>query len=717
MPESMEQLVLDRIVAGDVFVAVGPVPAGGGRRPVVICQPVEVARLGGHTVVNLAGRSVAEASEDLEDAAAWDLFSDHAVPTPTRETVPATPPAPTVDDRPRAAPPPSLPMAAAGQTRSLGPFEVSPVGLGCMRLSTADRPDEAQARAVLAAALDAGVTLFDTADAYCQSNEDAHHNERLLREIAKRDDTIVATKCGLVRPNGRWLPNGHPDHLREAVEGSLRALDVEALDLLQLHAVDPRVPIEESMGELARLVDEGKVRHLGVCNVDAEQLDLALGVAPVEVVQLRISPFDRAAVQQGLLARTAELGLGVIAHSPAGGYRKSARTAAHDVLVEVGRELAVDPHTLAVAWTLSLGPHIVAIPGATRPESITASATARTVALTGPQLGTLDAAFGHGSARVWPEASVRIVMGPPAAGKTSSVKPLLDQGWSRLNRDDEGGRLDDLLPKLATRLAAGERVVLDNTYPTEKSRRGVVDVARQHGAGVDLVWLDVPEHEAAINAAKRLIERNGRNLSPSEIVEQGKTVANCFPPAALSRWYASFEPPTSREGFSRISRIPFQRVWKDGGGRGLFLDLDGTVRETRGGPPFPRNAGEVHLMPHRKEVLEQYANAGWRLFGVSNQAGVALGQVSIDGVEEAAERTVELLGLPIEIAYCPHPHRPVGCWCRKPLPGMALQFLLRYELDPANCLMVGDRDSDESFARRLGMPYRDQADFFAAASK
>jgi histidinol-phosphate phosphatase family protein len=144
----------------------------------------------------------------------------------------------------------------------------------------------------------------------------------------------------------------------------------------------------------------------------------------------------------------------------------------------------------------------------------------------------------------------------------------------------------------------------------------------------------------------------------------------------------------------------------------VFLDLDGTLREATGRAPFPRSASEVRLLPRRREVLEGFVQAGYRLFGVSNQAGVALGQVDLAGVEEALVETQRQLGLPMEVVYCPHPADRPACWCRKPLPGFGVWLAERADLDLSRSWMVGDRPPDEGFAAALGVRYAHERDFF-----
>src|SRR5215213_6311053 len=167
--------------------------------------------------------------------------------------------------------------------RKLGDAEVFPIGLGAMQMSIDGRPDEAQSIRTIHAALDAGVNLIDTADAYALDESEVGHNERLVAKAlrGRREEVVVATKGGHVRRGRAWGLDGSPAHLRAACEASLRALGTDRIDLYQYHRPDPEVPFAESVGALKELQDEGKLRWIGLSNVDVAQLEEALGIAGV----------------------------------------------------------------------------------------------------------------------------------------------------------------------------------------------------------------------------------------------------------------------------------------------------------------------------------------------------------------------------------------------------------------------------------------------------
>ncbi len=265
--------------------------------------------------------------------------------------------------------------------RSLGPgaHAVSSIGLGGMPLSIADRPSTDIGVRVIQASLDAGITLIDTADVYCLDESDIGHNERLIaRALAEwggnRDTVVVATKGGLIRPDGRWERKGTPDHLRRACEQSLAALRVSRLDLYQLHAPDPDVPFVESIGALADLRSEGKIRWVGLSNVSVQQIKHAESVVPVVSVQNRLSPFFREALETGVVDYCTERGIGFLAYSPVGGGRLNKKLATHAALLRIGANVGLTPHQLVLAWVLAQGPSVIPIPGARSVEHALSSA-------------------------------------------------------------------------------------------------------------------------------------------------------------------------------------------------------------------------------------------------------------------------------------------------------------------------------------------------------
>jgi aryl-alcohol dehydrogenase-like predicted oxidoreductase len=272
---------------------------------------------------------------------------------------------------------------------------VAAVGYGGMHLSIQDRPSEEQGLRVIQAALDAGVTLIDTADVYCLDDTEIGHNERLIaRALRSRShgDVTVATKGGLRRPGGRWEVDGSPAHLRAACEQSLKALGVERIDLYQLHAPDPQVPFTESIGALADLRQSGKVRWIGLSNVSVPEIGQAQQIVPITTVQNRLNPFFREALTDGVVEHCTEHGIGFLAYSPTGGGRLNRKLPAHPVLRPMASRLGVTPHALVLAWVLARSDAVIVIPSARTVEHALDSITAAELNLSEADLSAITVA-------------------------------------------------------------------------------------------------------------------------------------------------------------------------------------------------------------------------------------------------------------------------------------------------------------------------------------
>jgi aryl-alcohol dehydrogenase-like predicted oxidoreductase len=266
-----------------------------------------------------------------------------------------------------------------------------------MHLSITERPSEAEGVRVIHAALDAGMTLIDTADAYCLDASETGHNERLIARALRewsglRDRVLVATKGGIVRTAGRWDQDGRPAHLRAACDASLKALGVERIALYQLHAPDPAVPFDDSIAALAELQREGKIRWIGLSNVSVEQIRRAESMVRVTTVQNRLNPYFREALRDGVTEYCASRGIGFLAYSPTGGGRLTKKLPSHPTLLELGARHRATPHAVCLAWVLAQGATVIAIPSARRIEHATDSARAADLELTPADVAAITAA-------------------------------------------------------------------------------------------------------------------------------------------------------------------------------------------------------------------------------------------------------------------------------------------------------------------------------------
>jgi aryl-alcohol dehydrogenase-like predicted oxidoreductase len=614
------------------------------------------------------------------------------------------------------------------------PPEPARIGIGCMRLSTERDRDETRALAVLQAALDLGVTFFDTADVYCLDDSEIGHNERLVsRALAgwtgDRSRVTVATKGGLTRPNGAWVPDGRGRHLRSACEASLRALGVERIDLYQLHAPDPRVPLATSVRALARLKDEGLVARIGLCNVNVSQIGEARRITEISAVQVELSVWHDENVLNGVVEYCGTHGIQLIAYRPLGGRRRVSQLDREPALRQVAQRHDATAAEVALAWLQDPAVDIVSIPGPTTVESVRSIVGAHSIRLSGEDRARLDARFRSGASlsdvrsggsSAFAEASadtsvgfrsggsldpptttregeVVLIMGLPGAGKSTAARRFVDEGYARLNRDDAGGSLRDLLPELRHLVADGRsRIVLDNTYMSRASRARVIQAAHALGLPVRCVWLATSVEDAQVNAASRIIANHGRLLGPEEMRQAVKRDVSAFAPTVQFRHQRELEPPTDAEGFSRIDVVPFART-PDAAfvNKAVIVWCDETLAE-------------------RGAVLRDYQDQGWLLLGLAWCPQIADGTMTAEQVADAFARMQAQLGVSMDVLYCPHAAGPPKCWCRKPLPGLGVVLIQRHRLDPARCTYVGSGPQDPGFARRLGFQYREAGEFFAS---
>ena len=285
------------------------------------------------------------------------------------------------------------------QQRTLGSRTVSAIGLGGMPMSIEGRPDEARSIATFHAALDEGVTLIDTADAYHLHAGEVGHNEELIAKALRTyggdtSEVLVATKGGHLRPgDGSWTQDGSPAHLLEAAKASAKRLGVEAIGLYQFHRPDPKVPYADSIGAVVQLLDEGVIQLAGISNANVEQIDQAnelLGGRLVSV-QNQFSPAFRSS--QGELEHCAELGIAFLPWSPLGGIARAGEVGSrHGAFQQVADAHGVSPQQVTLAWELALAPVVIPIPGASRPTSIQDSVKAAELQLSAAEVALLSGA-------------------------------------------------------------------------------------------------------------------------------------------------------------------------------------------------------------------------------------------------------------------------------------------------------------------------------------
>lgn len=281
--------------------------------------------------------------------------------------------------------------------RHIGDRKVGAIGLGGMPMSVREHNDESLGIRTIHAALDAGVSLIDTADAYSWDEESFGHNEELIAKALEKygagaDEPVVATKGGHTRRGRDWELDGRPEYLRTACEGSLRRLGVEAIGLYQHHRPDPKVDYAETIGGLKDLLDDGLIVRAGISNANPEQIRLAHEILGdgLAAVQNEFSPKFRSS--QPELDLCTELGIAFLPWSPLGGMSEAGELGDRfHAFAEVAAEHGVSPQQVALAWALSKSPVVVPIPGASRVESVQDSVSAVELRLSDEELARLDA--------------------------------------------------------------------------------------------------------------------------------------------------------------------------------------------------------------------------------------------------------------------------------------------------------------------------------------
>jgi HAD superfamily hydrolase (TIGR01662 family) len=309
-------------------------------------------------------------------------------------------------------------------------------------------------------------------------------------------------------------------------------------------------------------------------------------------------------------------------------------------------------------------------------------------------------------------ARVKMVVGAPSSGKSTLTKDFVAQNYVSLNRDTEGGTIAALLPKMQDLLVSGKDVVLDNLFATAETRKPFIELAKRYGADISCVLMGTSIEEAQFNAVQRAIKLLGEFPTPEKI--KSAKHPNIFPPLVLFKYKKDFQKPEVSEGFSKVEVFKFVRQENpEFTNKAVIVDYDGTLRECiNGNDKYPVIKEQIEMKPNRKAVLQSYKDKGYLLLGVSNQSGVAKGELTYEKAVELFDYTNQQLGLDIEYRFCPHQSAPISCYCRKPMVGVFVEFMLKHKLSRKDTIFVGDMTTDKTFAARAGIQYVDQAEFF-----
>jgi aryl-alcohol dehydrogenase-like predicted oxidoreductase/predicted kinase len=549
---------------------------------------------------------------------------------------------------------------------------------------------------------------------YAHHPRDIGHNERLIaRALASwagdRTSVTVATKGGLTRPGGKWVPDGRARHLAAACEASLRHLGVDKIALYQLHAPDPKVPLRTSVRALAKLQRDGLVERVGLCNVSVAQIEEARGIVDIASVQVAMNPFDDVAVRGGVVELCAAHGIELLAHRPLGGEKAQAKLHRDPVIADVARRKGRTPAQVVLAWLRSFG--VVPLPGPTRIES--AQACGAIGELAPDDLRVLDERYPAADILRRPRAERRapddadgevvILMGLPAAGKSTQARAYVDRGYVRLNRDEMGGSLSKVVRELDAALRRGaRRCVLDNTYGARHKRNEVIETAWRHGLPARCEWLQTTLEQARVNAVQRMLDVHGRLLEPDEIAAASRDDPNTFAPRVQIDHRRNLEPPALDEGFVAIQPLVFEPRRATATGRLFLLDIDAVFGEA------------LQATERQRTALQQRAAEGWTLAGFAWRPALAAGERPRVDVDAEHRELEAALGVPLRVYCCPHPGGPPICWCRPPMPGLVVSALRDADADPERSLLVGATSTAERFAEACGIAYAPSEELFGA---
>ncbi len=542
------------------------------------------------------------------------------------------------------------------------------LGLGCMRLRGSAGAD------VVAAAIDAGYTHFDTARAYGTGPTDAGESERALaaglaKRPARRDALVVVTKVGMVREGTAWLADGRARTIRAQTEASVAILG--PVDLLLDHAPSRRTARSVTVRALLAERERGSARAIGLSNPTLPELEQACGIAELAAIEVELGAFADAATRGGLVAFAARRGIVVLAHSPFGGPKRARRLKSNAALAGVAARRGASAHAVWLAYLAAVGEAhgaaIVPLVGASTIASVEDAATARSVELGAEDLDALDAAFpglrrrrsaapvAHG------DREIVLVMGIPGAGKSTWVEPLVARGYERLNRDLRGGTLRELAKHLDERLlaeASPTKFVLDNTYLVRAQRADVLDVAAKHGVPVRCVHVAPPLAVAQARICERMLERFGAVLDADAIAKVRDPAAVL--PLVAGRSLRALEPPAPEEGFAAIETVVPPVLARGRTASGIAVALDASA----------------------EPALAELRADAWTLFGWA-------ADLSPEVVQARAAALAARVGASVEVRTCRHPGGPPRCHCRPPFPGLVVAFAHERGIDPAKLLVVG----------------------------
>ena len=275
-------------------------------------------------------------------------------------------------------------------------LKINPIGLGSMYLAVQGRPSESEAIQIIHKAIDAGIELIDTANAYCLDETDMGYCERLIAKALKEwqgTKPIIASKGGVTRFDGKWGRNGQPEYLKAACEASLKALDVDCIDLYQLHTPDTKVPFLDSVAAFSELKQAGKVQYIGLSNVSLQQIKDAQKIIEITSVQNLCNPYNVDSFKDGVIEYCAQERITFLPYSPMGGSTKKHLTVMDPVLLKIAKQYQITPYQVILVWLLKKSSVTIPIPGASKLKSVLDSAAAMEMEISNDSVAELDNSF------------------------------------------------------------------------------------------------------------------------------------------------------------------------------------------------------------------------------------------------------------------------------------------------------------------------------------
>lgn len=309
------------------------------------------------------------------------------------------------------------------------------------------------------------------------------------------------------------------------------------------------------------------------------------------------------------------------------------------------------------------------------------------------------------------KSDIVLMHGLPASGKSSLNEIYKNVGYQIISRDSLGISMDKVLERIKNNR---NKIVIDATFPTPESRKPFIDYAKHSNKSIGCHILNTSKDDALINAMLRIKKITGKfYFHDSEIPSEFQNHPQVFVMPAIFAQSKIIKTPKISEGFDEIVTTEFKRVWEENyTNKAVFIDLDGTVRETLDGEKRPLSLHNQKILPNTEQILKEYKERGYLILAITNQSDVNKGNF-VDDVDDIIKETNSLIDNVIDdYKYCPHAIPAQICTCRKPQSGMGLYFRDKYSLDFERCIMVGDSTTDKTFAGRLNIKYIEAKEFF-----